>query len=1188
MLNIDDVVLHYRVLELVGRGESGAVYKVVDQQTNEHLAMKMLDWPGTDNPVDLARMRKEAAAVQSLRHPHICGVHAIHEVDQSLCVIMDLLEGASLDLVIGNRPVREGLLLGFARDIASALDAAHGRAILHRDLRPSKMIVTKAGVKVLDFGFGWIIKHARGAQMTGAISLHRVLSYASPEQIRGEPTDPRSDLFSFGSILYEMATGEPPFGGHDMPDVLVKILTAAPTPPRSLNPAVSPTVERIALKALEKERSARYQRASDLIVDLQQISSADANKDPVGAASTQPRVEDLAPHPTPSPSAAGPKTAHRPQPITLGDTTERVDHDAPQLIGRYRVIHRLGVGGLGEVFLAHDPMLDRKVAIKILRRPESYEALSREARSIARLHHPNIVDVFDFGTHDGHPFIAMEYIEGQNLQHLIAGPTRLRLGRKLSLMEQLSAGLAYAHRQGIVHRDIKAANRMGDGNGILKILDFGLAAQATHTESGLVFGTLAYVSPEQLSQRVVDGRSDMFSAGVVFYELLAARRPFVGDSLPQLVQAIIASNPTPLGDLVPGLDPALIALINRCLEKQPDQRFADMDHVQQDLERIRTRLREQDGTLAVATATGAIAAGDLAAAGALLRTAAEGAAALAEQAAREALRQSAEAMRHTGAPARAAVPPAAAAPKSQATSVPAAVETRSAGRTPASRMAQPSASVSPGIREEPETHERTLDLAVPPRAAVRVAMELVALLRLPTSASLQELLAAEGDADLTRGARSRSFGMEFLRDSTGRLKATTVTMRVVAPDFDPPYVEKTVRVRPDADCERQAFLLSPKTPGRLKIQFDLMRGEIALASRAIETTAESAPVENPAPSTIISIPLVIQVTRRVSPPLRQIRALGTWIRTSGPLVWTVGAILLGWMAVEGVRWTQNSRGTPSSGSNATALESRSVQVLPISGLATPTGSSYALLIGINRYASLPSLLTAVNDARAVDTVLRERYGFTTRVLEDASRYSVLSALNDYDTLLKDGDNLLVYYAGHGYYDQEANKAYWLPADAQAKNRANWIIADDITSDIRAIPARHVLLISDSCYSGGLTRDASPVSTPQERGEFLRKMNSYRSRTLLASGGTEPVADGGGSDGHSIFASVLLTGLQQFESPAFAARELFDRYIQVSVAGRSHQVPQYQLIRDSGHDGGDFIFVRKSAPKPGAPGGLPPR
>ena len=245
--------------------------------------------------------------------------------------------------------------------------------------------------------------------------------------------------------------------------------------------------------------------------------------------------------------------------------------------------------------------------------------------------------------------------------------------------------------------------------------------------------------------------------------------------------------------------------------------------------------------------------------------------------------------------------------------------------------------------------------------------------------------------------------------------------------------------------------------------------------------------------------------------------------------------------------------------------------------AQKRGSYYALVIGINNYQHLTKLKTALGDSEEIAKILREQYGFQTLHLTDATRDQILGALDDYRGRLHDDDNLLIYYAGHGYHDDQSDQAYWAPVDAERGTYRRWILATEITGTARAIPARHVLIVSDSCYSGMLTRDVSPVViTPMQHDVYLEKMLESRSRHIMSSGGNEPVADSdvpGHSPNHSVFANALLQGLSQMNLHEFSAEELFSNYVKQQVGGRSDQVPEYNPIRNSGHDRGDFVFFR---------------
>jgi uncharacterized caspase-like protein len=242
----------------------------------------------------------------------------------------------------------------------------------------------------------------------------------------------------------------------------------------------------------------------------------------------------------------------------------------------------------------------------------------------------------------------------------------------------------------------------------------------------------------------------------------------------------------------------------------------------------------------------------------------------------------------------------------------------------------------------------------------------------------------------------------------------------------------------------------------------------------------------------------------------------------------------------------------------------------------PVGPYYALVIGNNDYQHLNKLNTAVKDAEDVAQLLHDRYAFQTKVLKDATRAQILTALDDYRAL-PEKSNLLIYYAGHGHKDPAAHRAYWLPVDAERDHTPNWINATEIIDGIRAIPARHVLVIADSCFSGDLTmRDAGATISRHEHDALLAQVLQLKSRHIMSSGGDEPVVDTG-TGSHSVFAAALLQSLNDMEGNAFTGEALLSQRLKPRVAGRSVQTPQYAILRDSDADLGDFVFFRSKLP-----------
>lgn len=252
-----------------------------------------------------------------------------------------------------------------------------------------------------------------------------------------------------------------------------------------------------------------------------------------------------------------------------------------------------------------------------------------------------------------------------------------------------------------------------------------------------------------------------------------------------------------------------------------------------------------------------------------------------------------------------------------------------------------------------------------------------------------------------------------------------------------------------------------------------------------------------------------------------------------------------------------------------ASEAEIPQLSKVKGKYIEFGDYYALFIGNSKYKSIESLNTPKSDVTAVAEILSSKYGFETQILFDASRYEMLSKLNELRSTLGNKDNLLIYYAGHGYLDEETNEGYWLPVDSEKDNPANWLSNSTITNILKSMEAKHVMIVSDSCYSGTLTRS---IQVKLNKPNYIQRMVQKRARTVLASGGLEPVLDTGGDENHSIFATAFINALEENNSPYVATNHLFVK-IKRAVVVNSDQTPEYSDVRKAGHKGGDFIFKR---------------
>ena len=521
----------YLIIEELGQGDYGTIYRAWQPSLDREVAIKVILPQYAGNPRFIQRMEHEARLVAGLEHPHIVPIYDYWRDSNGIYFVMRRYQ-EDLNTRMEQEPLTNEEVLRFLEQVAGALHAVHEQGIIHRDIKPFNILIDdRTNFYLTDFGIA-LDPNLEDTQTPIGNS-----GYSAPEMLNNEPATRRSDIFSLGVILYQLLTGEPPT--RQQQDILPSV--------RAKRPDLADSVDYVLRRATAVAAQDRYSDALALAGAFRQ-------------AMTQGHAQD-----------------HDQQ-------IDSADIPSGHQIREYEIREKFAAGSFSAIYRAYQTAVQREVAIKVILpkfadQPDFMRRWETEAHIVARLEHPYIVPLYDYWRDSGGVYLVMRLLRGGNLRH------RLDLGRLQSqeillVMRQVAGALDAVHQRGIVHRDLKPSNILLDIQGNAYLTDFGIAKELevdTHmTHPGTFLGSPAYISPEQLRNEAVTPQTDIYSLGIILYELLTGKHPFITDNLAPLIQQHLNEPLPSLLEDYAHLPVAVDWVLARATAKHPAARYNDV------------------------------------------------------------------------------------------------------------------------------------------------------------------------------------------------------------------------------------------------------------------------------------------------------------------------------------------------------------------------------------------------------------------------------------------------------------------------------------------------------------------------------------------------------------------------------------------------------------------------------------